>query len=303
MNVLSLFDGMSCGMLAMRDAGIEVTQYVASEIDPHAQAVSKANFPGILRVGDVTSWWAWDVLYGVDFSEIDIVIGGSPCQGLSRIGMKRGLSDERSRLFFTYVQVLEHIKTLNPNVHFLLENVVCGKETKEIMSEMLGVQPVQVSSKNFTAQNRPRLYWTSWDSSGVRVPKESPGVSSILDAHPDEKYRVSEKSWAGSLRRKARHEAAGRGFGYSLVTPEDTHTRTILARYYKDGAECLVDDGSKTGRPRRLSPSEVERLQGVPVGFTSVVSDAHRYKMLGNGWTVPVISALLQELNEEEDLI
>lgn len=151
MNVLSLFDGMSCGRIALERVGIPVTNYFASEIDKHAMQVSKANWPEIKQLGSVTD------LTGESLPEIDLLIGGSPCQGFSFAGKQLNFEDPRSKLFFEYVRLL---KALKPK-YFLLENVMMKKEYQDVISEQLGVQPVMICSSKFSAQMRKRLYWTN----------------------------------------------------------------------------------------------------------------------------------------------
>ena len=159
MKVLSLFDGMSGGMLALKSAGIEVDTYYASELDKFAIAESQANFPDIIQLGDVTKWRECDIPWG----EIDLLLGGSPCQGFSSSGKGLNFQDPRSKLFFEYVEILEHIKKFNPNVKFMLENVKMKVEWENVITSYLGVDPVFINSADFTAQNRQRLYWCNWE--------------------------------------------------------------------------------------------------------------------------------------------
>jgi DNA (cytosine-5)-methyltransferase 3A len=134
MNVLSLFDGMSCGQIALHRAGIKFDKYYASEIDKYAIAVTQHNYPSTTQLGDVTKWREWDI----DWESIGLIIGGSPCQGLSQSGAGAGLKDERSALFFVFMDILRHVQSLNSNVVFLLENVVPRKkEWAENMTEAL----------------------------------------------------------------------------------------------------------------------------------------------------------------------
>jgi len=159
MNVMSLFDGMSCGMIALERAGIPVTKYHASEVDKYTIQVSQANYPDIQRWGDVTRWRTW----AIDWSSIDLLIGGSPCQGFSFAGKQLAFDDPRSKLFFVYVDILNHIKSLNPDVKFLLENVKMKKVNLNVISEYLGVEPVFINSSLVSAQMRQRYYWANWD--------------------------------------------------------------------------------------------------------------------------------------------
>ena len=159
MNVLSLFDGMSCGRIALDRAGFDVDQYYASELDKYAIQVTQANWSDTIQLGDVTKWREWDI----DWSSIDLLIGGSPCQGFSFAGKQLAFDDPRSKLFFVYVDILNHIRSLNPEVKFMLENVKMKKEYLDVISEQLGVQPVFINSSLVSAQNRQRYYWANWD--------------------------------------------------------------------------------------------------------------------------------------------
>ena len=158
-NVLSLFDGVSCGRVALQRAGIPVNKYYASEIDKYAIMITQNNFPDTVQLGDVTKWEDWDI----DWSSIDLLIGGSPCQGFSFAGKQLNFNDPRSTLFFDYVNILHHIQKYNPNVKFLLENVKMKKEFSNIIDTTLGVQPIEINSALLSAQNRKRLYWTNWE--------------------------------------------------------------------------------------------------------------------------------------------
>ena len=151
MNVLSLFDGMSCGRIALERAGIQVTSYFASEIDKHAIKVAMHNYPDTQQLGDVTKWREWNL------PKIDLLIGGSPCQGFSFAGKQLAFDDPRSKLFFEYVDCLNHF---NPK-YFLLENVRMKKEHLQVITDMLGVEPIRINSNLVSAQNRDRYYWTN----------------------------------------------------------------------------------------------------------------------------------------------
>ena len=158
-NVLSLFDGVSCGRVALQRAGIPVNKYYASEIDKYAIMITQNNFPDTVQLGDVTKWKDWDI----DWSSIDLLIGGNPCVSWSVAGKQLGTEDPRGQLLFDYVNILHHIQKHNPNVKFLVENVKMKQEFQDIFSNMLGVQPVEINSALLSAQNRKRLYWTNWE--------------------------------------------------------------------------------------------------------------------------------------------
>ena len=181
MNVLSLFDGMSCGQLALKKAGIYYDTYYASEIDKYAIKVSSDNFPNIIHLGDVTQ------IKAENLPKIDLLIGGSPCQGFSFAGKQLNFNDPRSALFFEYVRLLKELKPK----YFLLENVVMKKEYQDIITEHLGIEPVRIESSDFSAQKRRQVVFEKskkpirlgavTKSMGTRVYHES-GKSICLSA-------------------------------------------------------------------------------------------------------------------------
>lgn len=159
MNVLSLFDGMSCGRVALERANINVTKYYASEIDKYAIQVSQKNYPDIIRLGDINNWESWDI----DWPSIDLILAGSPCQGFSFAGKQLAFDDKRSALFFRFAEILAHVQSLNHSVKFLLENVRMKKDYEHVITSIVGVDPVMINSALVSAQNRKRLYWCNWD--------------------------------------------------------------------------------------------------------------------------------------------
>lgn len=403
--VLSLFDGMSCGQIALQKLGIKVKQYYATEIDKYAIQVTQHNFPNTIQLGDVTK------VFAKDLPKIDLLIGGSPCQGFSFAGKQLAFDDPRSKLFFEFVRLKNEC---NPT-YFMLENVKMKKEFEIIISKYMGVAPIEINSALLSAQNRVRLYWTNIASEPyglfgdmqcmIPQPKDK-GIllRDILESDVPDKYYLSEKmlqyfsnraanfnqgkvnvreeegkasfltsSMAScdisdnfikvdtNLRKavnqdKANCFTAGGNSGglHSDMTlivasrgrnPENPksresglNTEQMLEPRYDGKTNCLTsvqkdnvvftknylqydvsgkgyksqqdrafyEDGkhgclstaradTKTGvidngKIRRLTPTECERLQTVPDGYTSVVSDTQRYRMLGNGWTVDVIA-------------
>lgn len=193
-NVLSLFDGMSCGQIALQRLGIKVKNYFAAEIDKHAITVTQKNYPKTIQLGDVTK------VFGIDLPKIHLLIGGSPCQGFSFAGKQLAFDDPRSMLFFEYVRLKEEC---NPT-YFMLENVKMKKEFEVIISKYLGIQPIEINSSLVSAQNRQRLYWTNINAhpSGffghlecmIPQPKDK-GIllSHILEVNVDKKYQLSNK--------------------------------------------------------------------------------------------------------------
>lgn len=187
MNVLSLFDGMSCGRLALERAGIPVTKYYASEIDKYAIQVSEKNYPDIIRLGDVTKWRDWASLGLI--SNIDLIIAGSPCQGFSFAGKQLAFDDPRSKLFFVFVDILNYINGVRemlgqPPVKFLLENVKMKKEHLDVITNILGVEPVLINSALVSAQSRQRYYWANWGIS--QPPDRGIMLKDIVHEHADE---------------------------------------------------------------------------------------------------------------------
>lgn len=323
MNVLSLFDGMSCGRIALERLGIKVDNYFASEIDRYAIKVSSVNYPGVIQIGDVTKVRYLD---GVLYTEngnykvvIDLVIGGSPCQGFSMAGKQLAFDDTRSKLYFEYERILREIKPTN----FLLENVKMKKEFKDIISERLGVQPVALNSRLFSAQNRYRLYWTNL-SVDESVSDSGILLKDILEDNVPEKYFIKSArlSWLNNF-----GEVKCRG-GFIAFNPEKAKCLTVRSEpswnctyivqwphgsnkggvRAADGKSPALTTSSwqannlllTEGMVRKLTPVECERLQTVPDNYTSCVSDAQRYKMLGNGWNVDTICHMLRGLIDEK---
>lgn len=199
MKVLSLFDGMSCGQIALKLLGIIPEMYYASEIDKHAIKQTQLNFPNTVQLGDVTKWREWDI----DWASINLVLAGSPCQGFSFAGKQLAFDDPRSKLFFVFIDILNHIRSLNPDVLFLLENVNMKKSHMRIISEYCGVFPVNINSNLVSAQNRDRWYWTNIKTKQVGlfgevyvdIPQpEDKGIflRDILESEVDKKYYVSQ---------------------------------------------------------------------------------------------------------------
>lgn len=298
-NVLSLFDGMSCGRIALDRAGIEVKNYYSSEVDKYAIKVSKANWDDITHLGDVTKWEDWDI----DWGSIDLLIGGSPCQGFSFAGNQLAFDDERSKLFFVYVDILNHIKSVNKNVKFMLENVKMKKESLDVISVYLGVDPVLINSSLVSAHDRKRYYWASND---VTPPSEiSPlALCDIAQCKDDvEEYCLCESKQVVITDTQVRHQKShviGKLSNYQgdrVFSVNGKGSSLSASGGNSAGGSCnLIVDSNLNGKIRKLTPIECERLQTVPDNYTNHVSNAQRYKMLGNGWTVDVIAHILREL-------
>lgn len=206
MKILSLFDGISCGRLALERAGLTVSRYVAYEIDAHAIAVSNWNWPDIEQKGSVE---------GADFTQyrgFDMVIGGSPCQGFSFAGKQLNFDDPRSKLFFEFVRAVKEVKPR----YFLLENVVMKKEYQDVITDMLGVKPILINSALVSAQTRKRLYWTNIP--GVGQPEDKGVVlADILEQKVNKKFILSDGYIRGLKKWEARNKAKGNGFKMNIA--------------------------------------------------------------------------------------
>jgi len=192
MNVLSLFNGMGCAWLALDRAGIEVTGRYSSEIDKYANKVNDANYPDTIQIGDVCKVSARNL------PKIDLIVAGSPCQGFSFAGKGLAFDDPCSALFFEFVRILKDCQEINPEVKYLLENVRMKKDYQNVISDLVGVEPIMINSALVSAQNRVRLYWTNiGGTGGIPQPKEK-GIflKDILQKDVDEKYYLSEKALA-----------------------------------------------------------------------------------------------------------
>ena len=280
MNVLSLFDGMSCGQIALDKLGIEVNQYFASEIEEASIKVTMKNYPNTIQIGDVTK------VNGKDLPKIDLLIGGSPCQSLSNAGNGSGF-DGKSGLFYEWVRLL---KECQPK-YFMLENVKMKKEWQDVITNILGVEPILINSNIFSAQNRQRLYWTNIPMYSLPDDKEI-YIEDILESGFDKKYWLPEKN-AGLLSKKVDITGA----------PDICCIDVYNKRYKKDRRSPTLTHPChnslrllQDGKFRKLTPIECERLQTVPDGYTEGVSDTHRYAMLGNGWTVDVIAHIFKNI-------
>ena len=279
MNVLSLFDGMSCGQIALERVGIKVDNYFASEIDKYAIKVTQSNYPNTKQIGNVLD------VKGVGLPKIDLLYGGSPCQSFSNMGLYReGIGDDigfngKSGLFWEFVRVLKEVKPK----YFLLENVKMKNEWRDIITKELGVEPIKIDSSLVSHQRRNRLYWTNIPN--IEQPKELRlDFRDIIEANVDDKYYLTKRA-IERVREKQ---------GFDLVKEK---AKCLFATYYKNNSNSREGQIVETnGRLRRLTPFECEVLQTVPKDYTEGVSDTQRYKMLGNGWTVDVIAHIFKNI-------
>jgi DNA-cytosine methyltransferase len=382
MKVLSLFDGMSCGMIALDRLGIKVDKYYASEIDKYAIQVSQNNYPEIIQIGDVCD------IKAEDYQDIDLILAGSPCQGFSFAGKQLAFDDPRSALFFEFIRLLKEIKPK----YFLLENVNMKKEFLDVISEQVsscypelpfGIERIKINSALVSAQNRVRWYWTNIP--GVDQPEQRGIVlRDILEyqledntnAIPNKSQTIKSqyyKSSKANFERSGTFHATGipqkskeqyietHDTPKQIATAIDVNGHDILKRVYsedgkspvvttcgggntepkvvagawrgrsldesgknvawketkpkqmlelrkdeksnsltsvrKDNIVSLTRDTDQDVYWRKLTPLECERLQTVPDDYTNSVSNTQRYKMLGNGWTIEVITHILKNMD------
>lgn len=277
---MSLFDGISCGKVALDRANIKVDIYFASEIDEKAIKVTQNNYPNTIQLGDVKE------VNVINLPKIDLLIGGSPCQGFSFIGKQLNFDDSRSQLFFEYVRLLEEA---NPK-YFLLENVPMKKESQDIISKYLGVEPIIINSALVSAQNRKRLYWTNIPN--IVQPKDK-GIllKDILESgmvDRDKSLCITRRyaGFSGSqsyLRRRYFGKSIGQAV-FEYTTPQEQKELWKQSPFEEFETEGYI---------RQLTPLECERLQTLPEGYTDCIPKNARYECIGNGWTVDVITHIL----------
>lgn len=278
MKVLSLFDGISCGRQALHNIGITPAMYMASEIDKHAIKVSKDNWGNISHIGDVTK-----ISYPGEF---DLMIGGSPCQSLSSLGDGSGLNG-KSGLFYHWLRIRDEV---NPK-YWLLENVKPKKrEWSDKISELVGVDPIEINSNYFLPQSRTRLYWTN-----IKVDKpeiQNTETLGTLLCEYGTKY-LQTNAW-----NKWWSVAKYKQLSKRYSSLDEYEAICLTARMYASW------NGNFITTPygiRRLSPKECCRLQGLPDNYTKSISEAQSYKAIGNSWTVPVIEHILKNLLNPAD--
>lgn len=307
MRVLSLFDGIACGRVALERVGIHVSKYFASEIDENAIKIAKKNFPSIQHIGDVTKITEKLIYQISSGGGIDLVIGGSPCQSLSSVNSR--LTKEEygvngtgeSRLFWEYVRVLNLVKKYNPNVKFLLENVgSANAEDKRIISEELGCEGRAFNSMLLSAQNRNRVYWTNIP---FTLPTERKEIymQDILEDSVADKYYLTERmsEWI-RVPAKDGWKSGNMDIDLPIARPLNT---TIQKMHRASQDNYVTTEYHPVGRSnvRRLTPLECERLQTLDDNYTEGLKDNDRYKCIGNGWTVDVIAWIFQGLKTEEN--
>ena len=275
-NVLSTFDGISCGRVALQRSNIDVNNYYSSEVDKYALRISNKNHPSTIELGSIVNCKDWDL------TEIDLVIGGSPCQSISTLGDGSGLSGS-SGLFYSFVDCLSEY---NPR-YFLLENVCGNKKAINIINNLLGVVPIKINSNLLSAQNRNRLYWTNIPKvnqpENIKVSLKDileEGLPSLSVLSSGRKRWLLSDNGQQNIRKR-----------YSSIDPEKAACLTA-----RSDASWNSNYVTREGQLTRLTPIEYERLQTLPDDYTEGVSTHQRYKLIGNSWTVDVISHIFNNL-------
>ena len=315
MNVVSLFNGMNTGRQALENVGIKVNKYYSSEIKPYAIELTQHHFPDTIQVGDVTKWKEWNI----DWKSIDLILSGSPCQDLSAAGKRAGINGSKSSLFFVFVEILEHIKTLNPNVLFLQENVgSASKLDVGIMSRALGVYPVRINSKLVTAQLRDRYYW-----SNIKTKETMFDIVTDIPQPKDLEIMFKDIITGGRVERvkscclmesisRVQHTQNGIKSREKFGVPQiyvDTDKHTCLntgsgkggsQKYLKNrnettGMITLIQENEIV---RTVNKIEMCRLQGFPDDYCDILTTAKAGSLLGDGWTLPIIEHIFNFIEQ-----
>lgn len=312
---MSLFDGIGTGRLALERAGIKIERYYASEIDEKAMQIANTNFPDIVQIGDA------EKVNINDLEKIDLLIGGSPCQGFSRNGKHKNFNDPRSGLFLTFAEILEKARQINPDIRFMLENVKMKKEWQDTITAFVEVDPIIIDSRIHTAQARERTYWTNIDT--IEQPEyEAVSIWDIAEKRNTRKYvkengvwfdpRVSEKersiaySAGGEVRirqaTKAGYIVAEEGDGINLSFPASRTRRGRVIKGKLPTLDCscnvcyLLD-----GAIHKLTAQEAERAQNLPTDYTKGLSEQERKKAIGNGWNEKTVRHIFKYMKGAED--
>jgi len=321
MNVLSLFNGMNTGRQALENVGIKVNKYYSSEIKLYAIELTQHHFPDTIQVGDVTKWKEWNI----DWKSIDLILSGSPCQDLSAAGKRAGINGSKSSLFFVFVEILEHIKSLNSKVLFLQENVgSASKLDVGIMSRALGVYPVRINSKLVTAQLRDRYYWSNIKTketmfdivTDIPQPKDLgimfkdiitggnvERVKALALLESDYKHQIKDEIKQDIYIKK--RLAKGKQTPNLVYVNTDKHVALKMQghRNNQGSQEALKHRSETTGMltlihenelVRTVNKIEMCRLQGFPDNYCDILTTAKAGSLLGDGWTLPIIEHIFR---------
>lgn len=287
-DVVGLFDGMSGLQIALKDMNIHFDTYYASEVDKHAIKQTQHVFPNTIQLGDITKWKEWNI----DWSKVDLIGAGSPCQGFSFAGKQLAFDDPRSKLFFVFIDILNHARKFNPNVLFLLENVSMKKEHMKVINDYCGVFPVNINSNLVSAQNRNRWYWTNIRTkkiglfgelySDIPQPKDRRILlKDILETEVDEKYYLSDKMISFLTNHSDKKQSEGCEFKFNH-TDGDKKASTVTQRSHKMGVDdnyvCVAMRGRNPDNPSDRttgSPTE-QRLEPNTTGKTNCLTSVQK---------------------------
>lgn len=285
MNVLSLFDGISCGQVALERAGIRVDNYFSSEIDENAIKVTQKNYPKTIQIGNVKD------LNLNTLPKIDLLLAGSPCQGFSYAGNRLNFEDHRSKLFFYFHKILLNLQEMNPSLLFLLENVKMKPEFSSIITSYLNINPVEINSALVSAQNRKRLYW-----------------SNLLISQPEDKKillsSVIKDQFDGIWVWPRGYNVGGlQSYKGKCPTITTSSWQYNFLLFKKNNPTALYKEldpkFNLKGFVRKFTANEAEELQTLPQNYTSLLKDTQRFKVIGNCWTVDVIAHILSKIKEQ----
>lgn len=299
MNVLSLFDGMSCGQIALERAGFKVDNYYASEIKPHAIDLVSKRYPKTIHIGDVSKVFYTNMGLELDVSgslcrtidvKINLLIGGSPCKGGSGLNQNReGMSHSESRLFYEYVRILKELRLCGcEDVYFLLENVRGNTVFVNEITKQLGVRPIRLNSSLVSAQNRPRLYWTNIPVTSIPANKRLTTEDVFLNEMPED--LICSEGRVKWLTSESGVKSIDKKFTYINPYPK---AGCITANGHKKWNENYI---LRDGKYRYLSIRELEKLQTLPEGYCDGLSYDKAYDLIGDAWTVDIITHILNHI-------
>ena len=286
MIVVSLFNGMNTGRQALENCGFKVDKYYSSEIKPYAIELTQHHFPDTIQVGDVTKWRDWDI----DWSKVDLILSGSPCQDLSGAGKRDGINGNKSSLFFVFIEILEHIKTLNPKVLFFQENVGSAlKKDIGIMSRALGVYPVRINSELLVAASRDRYYWTN-----IKTKETMFDVVTDIPMPKDKGITFQSVLTSGTTNRNKSTAIMERYHGSFFKDENADNAQNYLLSRDEIGMCPIALEPN--GKVRTLNKTEMCRLQGFNDNYCDILSRKDAASLLGDGWTLPVIEHIFKHI-------
>ena len=280
MVVISCFDGCSGGQTALKQLGYNIDKYYASEIDKHAIKVTQHNYPDTVQLGDICNWRNW----GIDWTTVDLILAGSPCQGFSFAGEQLAFDDPRSKLFFEFANLLRYVQGFNPNVKFMLENVKMKYEYRNVISKFVRVEPVMINSNLLSACNRPRNYWCNWH---VPIPDHNHiYFLDVVDSNSTE--NIMGDGWHKWWERNKVQQLTKQ---FSAIPGPNEKGICFTTRSYANWKGNFIK--TPIGLYRKPTKQELAKLCGFPENYFDCTSQRQTEIMTGNGWTIPVIKHVL----------